>query len=295
MARFCGEADGAVLRFSAMHIELIAVPFDSAHRALRMGAGPSHLLAAGLPAMLARAGHDVSITTLQPAGEWRAEIATAFELAIAIAARVRSARAAAHLPIVLAGNCMASLGVVAGLGAGTGVLWYDAHGDFNTPETTAGGFLDGMAVATITGRCWSAIAARVPGFTPVPAVDVWLLGTRDLDVAEEAALVASPITIVPARSVDAGLGARVAREHSAASQLYVHLDLDVMDPADGRVNRYAADDGVPLAALQASLGSLVRPAALTLSAYDPGFDVDGRVCAAAFGAIESFVAAAVRG
>lgn len=280
-----------------MHIDLIAVPYDSAHRGLRMGAGPQHLLAHGLAARLEQRGHHVTSSTIDPSGEWRAELATAFELAASIAERVRSSHDEGHLPLVLAGNCMAALGVVSGLGAQTRVLWFDAHGDFNTPDTTTGGFLDGMAVATITGRCWSALAARVPGFTPVREADVWLLGTRDLDAAEEAALSASAVTVVRAEDVDEGLGARVAREHGAAGELYVHLDLDVLDPADGRVNRYAADRGVRLAALREALesvGERARPAALTLSAYDPAFDADGRVCAAAFGAIESFVAGRAR-
>jgi len=63
------------------------------------------------------------------------------------------------------------------------VLWFDAHGDFNTPESTLGGFLDGMALAIATGRCWTGLAATVPGFTPVAEENVVLVGARDLDRA----------------------------------------------------------------------------------------------------------------
>ncbi len=276
-----------------MHIDLLVVPYDSAHRGIRTGAGPTHLIDAGLQAELEGLGHHVSSATLDPPPDsWRAEIGTAFELAARIAAHVRVSRELGHLPIVLAGNCMAASGVVAGLGAGTGVLWLDAHGDFNTPETTIGGFLDGMSLATVTGRCWTSMTSRLPDFAPVPESAVWLLGARDLDVAEADALRQSAVTRVPVAAICADLGARVRSEHPRASQLYVHLDLDVLDPADGRVSRYATDDGVPLTALRASLesiGASARPAALTLSAYDPAYDVDGRVCLAAFGAIESFV------
>jgi Arginase/agmatinase/formimionoglutamate hydrolase, arginase family len=50
-------------------------------------------------------------------------------------------------PSSFQGNCLAAVGVIAGLGPGTGVIWIDAHGDFNTPQTTTSGFLDGMTLA----------------------------------------------------------------------------------------------------------------------------------------------------
>ena len=83
----------------------------------------------------------------------------------------RDRNPAERFPLVLAGNCNAAVGVVAGLGPGAAVLWCDAHADFNTPETTTGGFLDGMGLATVTGRCWTSMAARVPGFVPVAKLD----------------------------------------------------------------------------------------------------------------------------
>jgi arginase len=91
---------------------------------------------------------------------------------------VGEARRADRFPLVLGGNCGVALGVVAGLGGDARVVWADAHGDFNTPETTLGGFLDGMGLATLTGGCWTAITATIPGFAAVPDDHVWLLGAR---------------------------------------------------------------------------------------------------------------------
>jgi arginase family enzyme len=77
-----------------MHIELIAVPYDSAHRGRRMGAGPEHLLRAGLPDRLAEIGHQIHVRVLEaPADGWRAEIRTAFDLTRGFAAAVRDATA----------------------------------------------------------------------------------------------------------------------------------------------------------------------------------------------------------
>ena len=277
-----------------MEIDLILVPYDSAHRGERMGAGPEHLVAAGLPARLEQLGHHVEITTVDPpADSWLAEVHTAFELAALIAGCVRKAQQNGAFPVVLAGNCFASLGVVSALGAGTGVLWFDAHGDFNTPETTVGGFLDGMALATLTGRCFTGMSSRLPGFVPVREQHAWLIGARDLDPAEEEMLLDSPVGRVSSEAVGLDLGSRVRKELDGPRQLHVHLDLDVLDPSEGQVNEYACEGGVPAARLRsamAALGALDTVAALTLSAYDPRYDSDGRVCAVAFGVLEAFFA-----
>ena len=275
-----------------MKIDLILVPYDSAQRGTRMGAGPEHLIASGLPAHLEQFGHCVELTTVDPpADSWRAEIRTGFELAALIAGSVRQSQRSGAFPVVLAGNCFASLGVVAALGAGTGVLWFDAHGDFNSPETTTGGFLDGMALATLTGRCFTGMSSRLPGFVPVREQHAWLLGTRDLDPAEEEMLLDSPVGRVSAESISADLGDRVRKELDGPQQLLVHLDLDVLDPSEGQVNEYACEGGVSAANLRSAmraLGTRDTVGALTVSAYDPAYDADGRVCATAFGVLESF-------
>jgi arginase len=113
--------------------------------------------------------------------------------------------------------------------------------------------------------------------------DVWLLGARDLDPLEADALARSGVRQLDVDSIDAGLGDLVRRELTGAARLHIHLDLDVLDPRDGRTNEYAAPDGVRRDALIAACGALgaAGPAALTLSAYDPTFDEDGRVAALA--------------
>ena len=276
-----------------MNVRLLLVPYDSAQRGVRLGAGPERLIEAGLVRALEQRGHVVHTTTIDPpADRWRAEVGTAFQLAHAISDQVRSARAAGAFPLVLAGNCISTLGVVAALGPGTGVLWFDAHGDFNTPETSLGGFLDGMALATVTGRCWSAISRQVPGFHPVPERSVWLLGARDLDTLEAEALAASAVRRLPVESIGQELAELVRRGQSGADRLHVHLDLDVLDPSDGRVNEYSTPNGVPAEQLIAAcraLGERLTVEALTMSAYDPRFDADGRVARTAIGAAVALV------
>jgi arginase len=269
-----------------MHIELIAVPYDSAHRGRRMGAGPEHLLRAGLPDRLAEIGHQVHVRVLEaPADGWRAEIRTAFDLTRAVAAAVGDARSTGAFPLVLSGNCgPAALGCVAGLGASPRILWFDAHGDFNTPETTLGGFLDGMALATVTGRCWTQLSAGIPDFRPVPESSIALLGARDLDPLEAAALDQSDVRQVGPADLRTELPSVLASVGRGATATYLHLDLDVLDPAEGRVNPFAVPGGLTRADVTWAVGAIAASlplGAASLTSFDPHSDPTGQAADAA--------------
>ncbi|HEX5725024.1 MAG TPA: arginase family protein [Longimicrobiaceae bacterium] len=273
-----------------MRVDLILVPYDSGHRGLRMGRGPLRLLESGAAERLRAAGAEVREVTIEARPGFGTEVGTAFELARALALAVRSARARGSFPLVLSGNCNASVGIVAGLGApDTGVVWLDAHGDLNTPETTASGFLDGMALATLTGRCWRTLAASVDGFQPVPDERVVLVGGRDLDPPEAELLASSRIAhvreaAVRAQGVDGALAPALERLAARAGRAYVHLDLDVHDPAEGAANHYAVAGGLSAAEVRDSLGAVARRlslAAVALTAFDPDHDPDGRMEAVA--------------
>lgn len=106
-----------------MDLRIIAVPYDTAIRDWRMGAGPDRLLECGLEDHLRAAGHRVAIERIElPPDEPTSEISTAFELAVRLRDRIHDARSAGELPIVLAGNCGTALGTLAALAdAGPGV------------------------------------------------------------------------------------------------------------------------------------------------------------------------------
>ena len=276
-----------------MNLQLCVVPYDTALRAARMGAGPGRLLAAGLAERLREGGHDVAVVeVLAPRGSTPAEIRTAFELNRRLATQVAAARAASAFPITLAGNCDTAVGTIAGLGGGegTGVLWLDAHGDFNTPETTLGGFLDGMALGMVTGRCWTQLAASVPGFTPVDEENVVLVGGRDLDPLEAGLLARSAIHHLPVAAAVERLPEVLASLSKRVRQLYVHVDLDILDQREGRANEYAGGDGLTLDAVLALLAESARHCAIAggaATAYDPAFDARGTVCRAGMRIVET--------
>jgi arginase len=269
-----------------MQIQLVTVPYDSGHYGVRMGGGPDALIAGGLPDVLRAGGHDVKhIEITLPSASFTAEVQSAFALDRLLAERVSDAVAAGALPIVLSGNCISSIGTLAGLALGRiGIVWFDAHGDFNTPETTVGGFLDGMALATVTGRCWSVLAASVSNFRPVPEDCVVLIGARDLDAAEKTLLDESAIAQLPPSMLRALFQPVMDDLASRVSEVYVHVDLDVLDLTEGRANSYAASGGLHVDEVVRAVTEIGRRftiGAAALTAYDPAYDGDGRVRTAA--------------
>lgn len=246
-------------------MRLFSLPYDSGHRGLRMGAGPLRLVE--------RLGVDAE--EIVPASEWRAEIRTTFELYRALAARVAESE---ELPVVLSGHCGAAIGAAAGLSADA-ILWFDAHGDYNTPDTTDTGFLDGMCLAVATGRCWRGPARTIPGFTPVDPRRVVHVGARDWSPGEREALIADGVRIGP--DFD-GLDAQ---------RLLVHVDLDVIDSRYGRANAFACEGGLSPEEVLGVIDDARRRfpvVGLVIASYDPACDTDGRIADAALRIIRSF-------
>jgi arginase family protein len=177
-------------------VRLIPVPYDSGYREQRQGRGPADLI----EYCFGRTGGFPETVPVETASSFPAEISATAELIGRLAREVSSALRDGRFPMVLAGNCNTSaIGGAAGLrifdpAAKPGVIWFDGHADFNTPQTDPLGFLDGQGLAMLTGRCWQALLRRVPGFEPLADTQVLLIGGHDLDDEERAALASSAIT-----------------------------------------------------------------------------------------------------
>lgn len=269
-----------------MRVDLLSVPYDSGMRGVRMGAGPDALLASGLVNRLTAGGHEVTHSAIElPEGGFFPEVQAAFALDRSLARSVSASIARGAFPMVLSGNCITSIGTIAGIGnPELGAIWFDAHGDFNTPETTASGFLDGMSLGILTGRCWHLLAGTVPGFAPLAEDRVMLVGARHFDPAEETSLSESRVARVTAKLARDGLRNHLAGLRKRAREIYLHIDLDVLDPSEGKANSYATANGLSVAELQEIVHSIsgsfrVRAAALT--AYDPAQDDNGKACGSA--------------
>jgi arginase len=252
---------------------ILVVPYDSGQEGLRMGAGPLRIAQKlGEPF--------TSVATTVPFPQ---EIARTFNLYARVAEAVHECVAAGDFPVVLSGNCGVSNGVAAGLGADdAGILWFDAHGEYMTPDTTTSGFLDGMGLAIMTGRCWKGLASTVPWFKPLPSSRTMLVGSRDYSPGEREQLFNDGVALVePLHLHETNVARWIDAMHaSGASKLIVHVDLDVIDPKYGRANQFAAEGGLSpedvLRVIEIARGR-IGIAALVLASYDPSCDEDGRI------------------
>ena len=259
-------------------LEAIVVPFDVDRADLPTARGARELLTRGL-----LAGIDAEIVTVvadAPADKSAIVAAVAGGVARAVAA----ARARRSFPLVLSGGCLAALGAVGGIQAGgvesVRVAWIDAHGDFNTPATSASGYWDGMALAALCGRCLPEIR-QAAGLRAVAAADVVHLAGRSFDSPEVAAFEALGLCVIP----PAGIGSEACVRRLAAlrpdgmgrpggpGDLYLHIDLDGLDPLDAPAVGTPCAGGPPLAAVLAALAVLPEPAAMTLATAS--FQADG--------------------
>lgn len=250
-----------------------------------MGQGPAYILAGGAVERLRSAGHQVESIRVESATPYPTEIATGFEIAGALAKQVRMATRQRRFPIVIAGNCLASVGAIAGLPAGRhGLVWLDAHADFRTPETTRSGFLDGMALAVIAGHCWTGLAARIPRFEAVATEDILLIGTREVDEAEVARLGQYRLSLLDPKGAPADLArlsTEVERLQRTTVCTHLHIDLDVLSSDTvAPANHLAPPGGLALDELIEILSiirSRCRIGSATLASYDPSCDPAGRM------------------
>jgi arginase len=148
---------------------------------------------------------------------------------IAIRDAVTSALAdVTGLPIIIGGDCGVELAAISRAIAGgtTAVLWLDAHPDLNSPESSPSGAFHGMVVRTLLGDGPEALVPAVV----LPAGRLILAGTRALDDAESEFVEAAGIRMLGVDELTAS-AITAALEASGATSVYVHVDLDVLDPA----------------------------------------------------------------
>lgn len=285
-------------------IRLLAVPYEVGALRMGVGRGPERLLEAGAEQALASHGAKVSLEMIELKEDLRersgaSEAKAAFELIGLVSAGVRRAIDDGAFPVLLSGSCFAGIGVMTGLPERfPGVIWFDAHGDFNTPESSVDGYFDGMPLAILTGGGWRTMVNDSETRT-VPESAVVLAGARDFDPLERLRLDSSSVHHLPPAAIDSddAVARAVDAMEPAPTGLYLHLDLDVLDSEEARVNIYSAPDGLSAGELTTQVRSLLdtRPVrAVSLTAYDPECDSEGRVPPIAMGLLEVVAGRAAR-
>jgi arginase family enzyme len=140
----------------------------------------------------------------------------------------------------------------------------------------------------------SAVRSRI---LPIADDRVCLIGTRDLDPLERDLLEASLVEVVGPMNLRRTLGAALDKIRERVEDMYVHLDLDVLDAAVARANSYALTGGLSLEDVEYSLSEICerfRTAGITLSAYDPAAGPDGVAAGAAIRLLVSAAGACAR-
>jgi arginase len=178
-----------------------------------------------------------------------------------VAEAVAEGAATGARPLLFGGTCNHLIGMVSGLqrvyGADSriGLVWFDAHGDFNTPRTTRSGMLGGMPVAVASGLChgrWRELAGQR---VSLPTNRIVMVDVRNLDPEEATLIAATDVTI--ARFGGDGeteeIGTAVAALAERVDHLYLHVDADVLDASEQPNHPTAEPNGPSLAATNAAL------------------------------------------
>jgi arginase len=231
----------------ARRIRIIGAELDLGQDRRGVDMGPSAMRYAGLQARLEALGFAVqdegnivapdmaALAQGDPRAKYLSEI---LRYNVRMADAVEAAARAGEFPLVLGGDHSLAIGVLGGLaraaGAPGAVLWIDAHGDLNTPDTSPSGNIHGMPVAAAVGlgRVWFDT-----GQWPVPSLDearVAMIGVRSLDDEEREVLRRTQIRVVTMAEIDR-IGMEAAVDTAldrlrAAPWVHVSLDMDVMDP-----------------------------------------------------------------
>jgi arginase len=231
-------------------VRIIGVPTDYGASRRGVDMGPSAIRYAGLADELAALGLDVDdvgdlsvprIGAAERSAPGRPD-AKYLDAVASVCRRLADETAAAvddgETPLVLGGDHSLAIGTLVGVSrdADVGVVWFDAHGDFNTPATTPSGNVHGMSLAAALGRGEFADVpwARAAG---LDASSVALVGVRDLDAGERRSLRESDVSVYTVSDIDdRGITAVVDDALDVASSgtdaVHVSLDLDWLDPTE---------------------------------------------------------------
>jgi len=238
---------------ASRRIRIIGAPLDLGSGRRGVDMGPSALRVAGLERHLEALGHDVEdigdvdvgIPETEEVGDLRMRFASTILRTVGqLAELTEKALEDGRTPLVLGGDHSIALGSVAGSTAyyrrrdqHLGLVWVDAHGDMNTPETTPSGNIHGMSLSLVLGhgdRRFTELNGPSPKVRPE---HVALVGVRDLDPGERALVRRSGVHIFTMRDIDElGIREVMNRAIAAAARdtegIHVQFDTDVIDPAD---------------------------------------------------------------
>ncbi len=235
-----------------MNIHLLGVPMDLGAGRRGVDMGPSAIRIAGVNEKLSSLGHTVieegDISTKIPEQQkvknpklkYLSEIVRACTL---LAAKTEKILTSGGFPLVLGGDHSIAIGTIAGVSnycrknnKKLGVLWVDAHGDFNTDETSPSGNIHGMPLAASIGLGALELTSIGGDYPKLDPKNLVMIAVRDLDNGEKAAIRKNNVTIFTMEDIDkhgmAVIITKALRKLKEADFIHVSFDLDAMDPKE---------------------------------------------------------------
>jgi arginase len=256
-----------------VRVALIKMPYQGERNVPELSGGPDYLEAGGIQKLLEQRGYRteaISTVALAPDeqkayGEWN-------RLALAdgdLGKLVAEQRRRGYFPVGLLANCSALAGMLAGLQHSgptarplrLGLVYVDAHGDFNTPETTLSGMLGGMPVAIASGMALTRMRLKAGLDPPIAPRNIAEACVRDTDPLEQDLLDRSPIqqlSVADIRTHSQNLRSTMDRLSQNSDVIYVHVDMDALDPREVPGHHLRVPGGPTSVELAAALTEMFR-------------------------------------
>ncbi len=267
-----------------MKIGVIGAPVDLGQERRGVDMGPSAIRIARLEERIEALGHDVkdygnihstdmSTATLGDRKiRYLTDVTKECKL---LAKKVSECVHEKYFPLILGGDQSVSIGTLTGLaesGTERGIIWLDAHGDFNTPSTTPSGNIHGMALAAILGYGHPQLTS-LGGVSPKAAEqNTVLIGGRSFDPEESRALSKSDVTVYTMREIDE-LGMRSVMKSAikvagrGVSKIHLSFDVDVIDPRDAPGTGTAVSGGLTYREAQLAMEMLFDSKKITSAEF----------------------------
>ncbi|MCS7026732.1 MAG: arginase family protein [Bryobacteraceae bacterium] len=242
---------------------ILEVPYHMGLEDVAVGKGPTALLRAGVDQLLAEKSMPPQVTHIRPRDLRNQGLELVIDINRMLRYAVKDAVEQESVPVALAGNCNAALGVLAGLDTTQlGIVWFDKHADFHTPETSLNGSIEGMALAIAAGHCHQQLAERIGFGPPISDHNIVLAGVREMERGERERIETSWVSVHAWDSL-ALLPVALEQLKARVEAVYLHVDTDVLDV-------------VPEVARWVGLVRETLPlAAVSVTNYNPDLDPEG--------------------
>ncbi|HKD51052.1 MAG TPA: arginase family protein [Candidatus Acidoferrum sp.] len=256
-----------------VRVALVKMPYVGERNVPDTSRGPDYLEEGGIRKLLEQQGVQVKPTDTvaltvdeeKAYGAWNHLALAAGDMGKTVAEERRGG----YLPVGLLANCNGLLGMLSGLQHSgpsakplrVGMVFVDAHGDFNTPETTLSGMLGGMPVAIAAGQCLTRMRMKAGLEPALPTRHIVEVCVRDTDPLEQELLDRSDIqqlTLEDVRTRSANLHREMKRLSELTDVIYVHVDMDGLDPREVPGHPLTVPNGPTSAELAAALTEMFK-------------------------------------